>query len=149
MKKKDRHRLIQKMIHEHEIQKQEEFVERLRATGIEVTQATISRDIKDLHLVKVPSSTGGYCYSLPTSSEPDLQQKTEKLLKDCFLNIQKMDKFLAIQTIPGSAVALGNLLEKVYEEQLFTAMTNDNKVLLITKTNEDATALEQHILEQV
>ena len=65
MRKKERHRLITRLLSEQDIQKQEEFVELLQEKGVSVTQATISRDIKEMKLVKVPSQKGGYRYSIP------------------------------------------------------------------------------------
>ena len=75
MKKKERQRLLTRFLTEHEIQKQEEFVDYLKLQGIEVTQATISRDIKELKLIKVPSVNGGYRYSLPNESQEDVIEK--------------------------------------------------------------------------
>ena len=65
MRKKDRHRLIIRLLNEFAIEKQEDFVEILKKHGVEVTQATISRDIKELKLVKIPAADGNYRYSLP------------------------------------------------------------------------------------
>ena len=65
MRKQDRHRLITRLLTEKNIQKQEDFVNYLQEKGVAVTQATISRDIKDMKLIKVPSAEGGYRYSLP------------------------------------------------------------------------------------
>ncbi|MDU3405526.1 MAG: ArgR family transcriptional regulator, partial [Enterococcus faecalis] len=62
MRKQDRHRLITRLLTEKNIQKQEDFVNYLQEKGVAVTQATISRDIKDMKLIKVPSAEGGYRY---------------------------------------------------------------------------------------
>ena len=80
MRKKDRHRLITRLLSEQDIRKQEEFVEILKSKGISVTQATISRDIKELKLIKVPASDGGYRYSIPAETNEDVNTKLEKLL---------------------------------------------------------------------
>ena len=65
MRKVDRQRLLRNLIQTHEIERQEDFVKLLQAEQIEVTQATISRDIKEMQLVKVPNTDEGYHYSLP------------------------------------------------------------------------------------
>lgn len=69
MRKKERQRLIKQLLVSNDIQRQEDFVSLLSEQGVKVTQATVSRDIKDMQLVKVPSITGGYRYSLPTQKK--------------------------------------------------------------------------------
>ncbi len=149
MRKKERQRLIQKMLREHEIKKQEDFVNILAEMDVKVTQATISRDIKEMQLIKVPIEGNEYRYSMPAISQHDLALKVIKLLKDSFVSIDQMDKFVVIHTIPGNAPALGNLLEKTYEETIFTVISNDNKVMLITRQEEKAVWLKTEILNQV
>ena len=77
MRKKDRHRLIIRLLNEFAIEKQEDFVEILKKHGVEVTQATISRDIKELHLIKVQTERGVYKYAVNESS---VVLNTQKLL---------------------------------------------------------------------
>ncbi len=74
MKKQERQRYIKRLLSSNEIERQEDFVSLLRAENIEVTQATISRDIKDMQLVKVPSATGGYHYSMPVQKQMDTEK---------------------------------------------------------------------------
>lgn len=74
MRKKERQRLIKQLLTSNNIQRQEDFVSLLEDQGIKVTQATVSRDIKDMQLVKVPSVTGGYRYSLPTQKNIDTEK---------------------------------------------------------------------------
>ncbi|MFD2729015.1 arginine repressor [Enterococcus camelliae] len=134
MKKKERHRLIARLLLEMDIQKQEQFVEVLEERGIRVTQATISRDIKELNLVKVPSELGGYRYSLPAQNEEEQAMKLDKLLKNAFIHVKKMDKFVLLQTIPGNAVAVAPLIDQQYSHALFGILTDDDKVLMISNS---------------
>ncbi len=69
MRKQDRQRIIKKMIQDNAIYRQEDFVSLLSAKGVEVTQATISRDVKEMRLIKVPTPDGSYRYSLPTTKK--------------------------------------------------------------------------------
>ncbi|EOL48924.1 arginine repressor [Enterococcus phoeniculicola] len=146
MRKKDRHRLITRLLAERSIQKQEEFVEILSAKGIDVTQATISRDIKEMKLIKVPSADGGYRYSLPAETNEDVGMKLEKLLKDAFVSVDQMEKFVILKTLPGNASAAANLIDKRYKKELFSTINDDDNVLMITKTQEDAHYLKQEFL---
>ena len=136
MRKKDRHQLLTRLLSEQDIAKQEEFVEILEKRGIQVTQATISRDIKELKLVKIPSATGGYRYSLPAQNDIEIAQKLENLLKNAVKSVKRMDKFVLIKTMPGNASALSYLLDTYYAKELFGIMTDDDTILMIAKAQE-------------
>lgn len=148
MRKKERHRLITRLLSEKNIQKQEDFVDLLKERGVMVTQATISRDIKELKLVKVPFD-GGYRYSLPAETVEDIGAKLTKLLKDAFVSVDIMEKFVILKTLPGNASAIGNLLDRRYKQQLFAILNDDDSVLMIAKTEaaaEELVAEFQHYL---
>ena len=144
MKKKERQRLLTRFLTEHEIQKQEEFVDYLKLQGIEVTQATISRDINELKLIKVPSVNGGYRYSLPNESQEDVIEKLNKLLQTALVSVDQMEKFVILRTLPGNASAVGNLVDKYYQKELFSSLNDDDKVLIITWTEEKAVELAEN-----
>ncbi|AOA00336.1 MULTISPECIES: transcriptional regulator AhrC/ArgR [Carnobacterium] len=146
MKKKERHRLLQELIQDNVIEKQEDFVRILEERGIVVTQATISRDIKELHLVKVPSQTGGYRYSMPPDAQYDTSKKLERLVKDAFVSIDMQDYFLVLKTIPGNAYALGSLIDSSSFEGVFGTICGDDTVLIICKSAEAATRIKDHFL---
>ena len=143
MRKKDRHRLITRLLSEQDIRKQEEFVEILKSKGISVTQATISRDIKELKLIKVPASDGGYRYSIPAETNEDVNTKLEKLLKDAFVAVEK---FVTLKTLPGNASAAANLIDKRYKKELFSIINDDDNVLMITRTEDQAVLLKKDFL---
>ncbi|HFQ4530131.1 TPA: arginine repressor [Enterococcus faecium] len=145
MRKKDRHRLITRLLSEQDIRKQEEFVEILKSKGISVTQATISRDIKELKLIKVPAD-GGYRYSIPAETNEDVNTKLEKLLKDAFVAVDQMEKFVILKTLPGNASAAANLIDKRYKKELFSIINDDDNVLMITRTEDQAVLLKKDFL---
>lgn len=146
MRKTDRQLLIKKMLQDNQIKKQEDFVKVLADQGVDVTQATISRDIKEMQLMKVPTENNSYRYTLPDTVDNDVLRKMEKLFKDSYIRMEEMDKLLVVHTIPGSGSALGKLVEKIYADSLFTVMTNDDKLLLITRTNEDIAKVRKKLL---
>ncbi|KPG72996.1 MULTISPECIES: arginine repressor [unclassified Enterococcus] len=141
MRKRERHRLITRLLNEQDVQKQEDFVGLLQERGVSVTQATISRDIKELKLVKVPAQSGGYRYSIPQETTEDVYGKLDKILKTAFVSIDRMDKFVILKTLPGNASALANLIEKQYVKELFATLNDDDNVLMITRTEEDTDRL--------
>ncbi|MBL1227853.1 arginine repressor [Enterococcus sp. BWB1-3] len=143
MRKKDRHRLITRLLTDNNIQKQEDFVSLLQSAGVEVTQATISRDIKEMKLIKIPSIEGGYRYSIPLETQEDTKKKLEKLMKEAFVSVDQMEKYVVLHTIPGNAKASADLIEKQYKEQLFATICDDDSVLMITRTEQDAGFLRE------
>ena len=149
MKKRERHHLLQELIKENVIEKQEDFVRILEERGIEVTQATISRDIKELQLVKVPSQTGGYQYSLPPDIQYDTSKKLERLFKDAFVSMDTQDCFLLIRTIPGNAFALGSLIDTSSFDSVFGAISGDDTVLIICRSHEEALQLKNHFIQLI
>ena len=146
MRKQDRHRLITRLLTEKNIQKQEDFVNYLQEKGVAVTQATISRDIKDMKLIKVPSAEGGYRYSLRLETQANTSAKLAKLLKDAFVAAEQMEKYVVLRTIPGNAAACGSLIEKNYQEKLFAVINDDDSVLMIARTEEAAEKLHKELL---
>ncbi len=144
MKKKERHQLITQILTQAEVQKQEQLVDKLLEQNVPVTQATISRDIKEMKLIKVPSEHGGYRYSLPIESK-DVTEKLTKLLKDAFVSLDQMDKFVLLRTLPGNASAIANLIDKSHEDQLFGLLNDDDNILMIAKTEEQREQLYQDL----
>lgn len=146
MRKQERQRWISKLIKEQDVFKQEDLVELLIANHIPVTQATVSRDIKEMKLIKVPNEVNVYKYSLPNADNTEYG-RLEKLLKNSFISMDQMDQMISIVTKPGSGFAIGGLIETIYEEGLFTVMVNDDKVLIIMRTVEKAKELQEKINE--
>lgn len=146
MRKKDRHRMISRLLNENIVRKQEDFVEILKQSGIEVTQATISRDIKEMKLIKVPSSGGGYQYSMPAETKENLEERLDRLLADGFVRIDVMEKFLYMKAIPGNAAAIAKLIEKQYKTELFAVVNDDDSILMIARTEEMAVKLREFFM---
>lgn len=149
MKKKERHRLLKEIVEERIVEKQEDFVHILDEKGIEVTQATISRDIKELHLIKVPAPAGGYRYSLPTDMNYDTSKKLEKLLQDAFISIDCKDYFLLVHTIPGNAFALGALVDASRFEGVYGTIAGDDTLLIFCRSSADALDLKEHFIQLI
>ncbi|GCF93976.1 arginine repressor [Enterococcus florum] len=148
MRKKDRHRLITRLLSDYDIKRQEDFVSILTKEGVEVTQATISRDIKEMKLIKVPAANGGYRYSMPHKNEENLSNRLTELLKEAFLSVDQMEKFIVLKTLPGNASAAANLIEGHFNRALFSILNDDDSVLMIARTEEDAKKILQDLRER-
>lgn len=138
MRKVDRQRLLKNLIQTHEIERQEDFVKLLQAQEIDVTQATISRDIKEMQLIKVPNADEGYHYSLPLEKKMDVKEKLRRILQEAYLTHNQQDYFIVIKALPGNGTAIANLLDQLQSEAVFGTIGGDDTILVICKTEGQA-----------
>lgn len=138
MRKVDRQRLLKNLIQAHEIERQEDFVKLLQAEDIDVTQATISRDIKEMQLIKVPNADEGYHYSLPPEKKLDVKEKLRRILRDAYITHKQQDYFVVIKALPGNGTAIANLLDQMQLSGVFGTIGGDDTVLVICKSEENA-----------
>lgn len=149
MNKGQRHIKIREIIANHEIETQDELVDHLRAANFNVTQATVSRDIKELHLVKVPMSDGRYKYSLPADQRFNPLQKLKRSLMDAFVRIDYAGNLIVMKTLPGNAHAIGALIDNLDWEEILGTICGDDTCLIICRTNEDSDEISQRFLNML
>ena len=138
MGKRERHCKIREIISEHDIETQEQLVDYLRAAGFPVTQATVSRDIKELQLVKVQTETGRYKYSLPPEKKVAPAVQLQKALSDTLVKMDQADHLVVLKTIPGNAQAVGALIDQLDWEEIVGTICGDDTCLMITRSRADA-----------
>jgi len=146
MRKRDRHDLLRDLVQNEHIERQEDFVKLLEDKGIEITQATISRDMKELQLVKVPSEDGGYRYDLPPEVNYNTSRKISQLMKDAFVSIDTQREMVLVRTIPGNAFALGTLIDSANYEEVFGTLSDDDTILIICRDEDNAEILQRKII---
>lgn len=147
--KGQRHIKIREIIVNHDIETQDELVERLKNAGFNVTQATVSRDIKELHLVKVPLMDGRYKYSLPADQRFNPLQKLKRSLMDAFVRLDEAGHLLVMKTLPGNAMAIGALLDNLDWEEIIGTIAGDDTILIICRTTEDTEVISNRFLEML
>lgn len=126
MKKKDRLEKIRRFVSEFEIGTQEEIVEHLRESGITATQATVSRDIKELGIVKIPFKDNTYIYELPKTATNSL-----KLAENNILACQNLGNMLNLNLVPGSAAVVKRHLSKEFSEEIFSIIADNDSILVV------------------
>ena len=141
--KSKRHNRILEIINEKEIETQEELAEELKVSGFEVTQATISRDIKILKLLKVQSMSGKYRYVAPTKEERNLNDKLYSILANSAISVEKVDKFVVVKTLTGAASAAAEAIDSLYSEDIAGTIAGDNTIFILIRTEEKALELIQ------
>jgi transcriptional regulator of arginine metabolism len=149
MNKGQRHIKIRDIITNNDIETQDELVDALKEAGVNVTQATVSRDIKELHLVKVPLLDGRYKYSLPADQRFNPLQKLKRSLIDSFVKIDTAGHLLVMKTLPGNAMAIGALIDHLDWEDILGTICGDDTCLIICRTPEDTEKITNRFLEML
>lgn len=149
MSKVQRHIKIRELITENDIETQDDLVDLLKAAGYNVTQATISRDIKELHLVKVPSQYGKYKYSLPADQRFNPLDKLKRMIMDAFVKIDSASHFIIIKTLPGNAQAMGALIDNLSWTEIMGTLCGDDTCLIICKTEADAIIIKDRFINML
>lgn len=149
LSKDRRHFLLKKIIEEHEVEKQEQLVELLNEQGLEVTQATVSRDIKELNLAKVPTSSGNLKYIVMMNKNLNTQyQKLQRKIQEVVEKIDCVDHLIVIRTLPGNAHVIGALLDEMQWEEMLGCVCGNDTCLIITRTVEDREQLYMRLLKK-
>mgnify|MGYP001121058229 CR=1 FL=1 len=129
-----RHGLILSIIKEKPIETQEELGEALKTQGVEVTQATLSRDIKELGLIKLPTPNGDYRYSLPLDRNfSDLLKRAERIFEHAVLSIDFTENMIIIKTASGTAHAVAAALDDLDWKEVVGTIAGDDSILVIVR----------------
>lgn len=149
MNKGQRHIKIREIIANHDIETQDDLVQGLKNAGYNVTQATISRDIKELHLVKVPTIDGRYKYSLPADQRFNPLQKLKRALSDSFVSIDYTEHLIVMKTLPGNANAVGALIDNLDWDEVMGTICGDDTCLIICRTKEQSEDISNRFIEML
>lgn len=149
MNKAQRHIRIREIIGKNEIETQDELVDFLRDTGFKVTQATVSRDIKELSLIKVPLMDGRYKYSLPADQRYNPLQKLKRVLVDSFVSIDETENLIVIKTLPGNANTVGVLIDHLDWTEIMGNISGDDTILIICKEKEETPLIVKRLLDML
>lgn len=147
--KAQRHIKIREIITNREIETQDELVDELRQAGFHVTQATVSRDIKELHLVKVSTDKGLYKYSLPADQRFNPSQKLKRLLQDSFVGIEHSGNLIVLKTLPGNAHAVASLLDHLAWDETIGTLAGDDTILIICREKTNVKEVVQRFIDML
>ena len=137
MKKTERQALIREIIKHHIVATQEALGERLRQQGIRVTQATVSRDIKELMLVKVPVGDGRSRYAFPTESKEGFsRERMGRMFRDAVVGVEDSENLIVITTLPGTANAVASALDGAKWPEIIGTIAGDDTILVVVKPRE-------------
>ena len=138
--KQKRHSRILKIIKEKDVKTQEQLTEQMKNDGFEVTQATVSRDIKELGLVKVPSAGGGYKYAFANRAKTESSQHLN-IFSRAVTNVDFAMHTVVVKTFAGMAPAVAASLDAMIGQDILGTIAGDDTILIITENPEEAAEL--------
>lgn len=136
--KSKRHIKLLEIIRENDIETQEELAEALKAAGFEVTQATVSRDIKNLKLVKMQGENGKYKYVVPVNEKSNLTDKLANILINAVISVENVDKMVVVKTFTGGASAAAEAIDTLGFTEIAGTVAGDNTIFILVRTIESA-----------
>ena len=135
--KAKRQALIREIVEAQSIQTQEELAEALRAHGMVVTQATVSRDIREMHLLKVLAEDGSYRYATMEKSDSGMNDRLIRMLTDSVVEMNSANNLIVIHTLPGSSHVAAEAIDNLKWPETIGTIAGDNTILVIVRTNEE------------
>ena len=135
--KSARHAIILDIIERFDVDTQEELAAKLRQQGVNVTQATVSRDIKELRLVKVLNETGGYKYATVDKAEAGLKDRFISIFAHSVISMVATGNLVIIKTISGTAGAATEAIDSLRWEEIAGTLAGDNTIFIAVKEGGD------------
>ncbi len=139
MVKARRHQRILDIVRSKPIQTQEDLSTELAREGMSVTQATISRDIKELRLIKAPVGDGSYRYTVPVDRNiEDINRRIERVFREAVISVEDSDNIVVIKTLEGAAQAIGAIVDDLDWPEVVGSLAGDDTIFVVVKPADKA-----------
>lgn len=143
--KRNRHRRILALISEFNVTTQDQLLDLLCKEGFDVTQATVSRDIKELRLVKATGADGVSCYKVMQSGVAS--PKFDGIFADAVLSVVSAMNDVVVKCYPGTANAACMVIDSMHYPEIVGTLAGDDTIFIITKSTDDALSLQQKLTD--
>lgn len=143
--KSSRQLAILEIIRDADIETQEELADCLRTRGFTVTQATVSRDIKELRLLKVLSPSGAYKYATADKAENALSERFIRMFSESVIGISHAYNQIVVKTLPGSANMAAEAVDSLHWPEIMGTLAGDNTFLLLTNSTQEVPAVLERL----
>lgn len=147
--KYSRHSKILELIQQYEIETQEELAQKLRESGFNVTQATVSRDIKELRLIKAMTKNGQYKYASIKQQEGVVNERFLRLFKDSVLSLDSAGNIIVIKTLVGAANAAAVAIDALDFQGIIGTIAGDDTIFLLVKEVNDLDEIKRKFNELI
>jgi len=143
--KKVRHQQIVDIINKYDIETQEELAGYLKEAGFLVTQATVSRDIRELKLSKVPTGNGKQKYVVLKQDDTHMEDRFIRVLRDGFVSMDMAQNILVVRTVSGMAMAVAAAIDALHFKEVVGCIAGDDTIMIAVRTIEDTRMLMDKI----
>lgn len=147
--KKTRHRQIVDIINKYDVETQEELANYLKDAGYDVTQATVSRDIRELKLTKVSMGNGRQRYMVFRQDDAHMEDKFIRVLKDGFVSMDMAQNILVVKTVSGMAMAVAAAIDALKFKEVVGCIAGDDTIMVAVRTIEDTKVLMDKIHKMI
>lgn len=144
MKTKRQSRILE-IIQSRRIETQDELIVALQESGFPVTQATVSRDIKELRLIKTLDNTGAYCYAVATPEKAQISSRFHSIFQDSVRSVDFAGNLVVVKCIAGMANAACAAMDSMHWDTVIGTLAGDDTFVCITKTQENAIGLVEEL----
>ena len=148
MKTKRQTKMLE-LIKKHDIETQEELSDYLQKEGYQVTQATVSRDIRELKLTKVAMSNGRQKYAALTEANEDLSEKYTRVFRDAFVSMDMAQNILVIKTVSGMAMAVAAAIDAMHLHEIVGCIAGDDTIMCAVRSVDDTIAVMSRLRKLV
>ena len=148
MKTKRQTKMLE-LIKKHDIETQEELSDYLQKEGYQVTQATVSRDIRELKLTKVAMSNGRQKYAALTEANEDLSEKYTRVVRDAFVSMDMAQNILVIKTVSGMAMAVAAAIDAMHLHEIVGCIAGDDTIMCAVRSVDDTIAVMSRLRKLV
>lgn len=130
---------IMEIIRNELISTQEELAQRLRAEGMNVTQATVSRDIKEMQLVKVATGDGRYRYALPEERGTGTHaERLIRMIRECVTSFDASENIVVVNTLPATAPSVAEAIDVLHADEVIGTLAGERTVFVVVRPKEAA-----------
>ena len=143
--KRERHEVVVDLINKYDIETQEELAAYLRQEGFDVTQATVSRDIRELNLSKISAGNGRQKYIILSNDDTGLGDKYIRVLRDGFLSMNMAQNILVIKTVQGMAMAVAAAVDAMKLPEIVGGIAGDDTIMAAIRAGEGTKAVMQKL----
>ncbi len=147
--KQNRHDKIIELIEKNNVETQEQLADMLREAGYDVTQATVSRDIRDLRLTKIPTGDGKQKYAIIHRDNGELKSKYIHVLQNGYVSMDHAEHIVVLKTVTGMAMAVAAAIDALQLPEVVGCVAGDDTIMAAIRTSEDAEYVMNKIHEML
>ena len=136
-----RHAKILELIDTYDIETQDELAKKLQEAGFSVTQATVSRDIREMRLTKISTNRGKQKYSAISGTDSEIAERLIRVFREAVIKMDYAQNMIVIKTLEGMGMAVGVALDSMQESEILGTIAGDDTVFCVVKTQHQAAAI--------